>query len=66
MEEAYLDMATALVGTGPAFSFIFFEAKVDAGVHMGFPRDTARKMVMKTVEGSQSFFLNVGKYVITR
>ncbi|GAF93454.1 unnamed protein product, partial [marine sediment metagenome] len=36
-EEYYLDMATALSGTGPAYVFLFMEAMVDAGVHLGFP-----------------------------
>ncbi len=36
-EETYLDMATALSGTGPAYVFMFMEAMVDAGVHLGFP-----------------------------
>jgi pyrroline-5-carboxylate reductase len=51
-DEQYLDMATALVGSGPAFTLLFMEAMIDAGVHMGFPRDTAKKLVQKTVEGS--------------
>ncbi len=40
-DEAYLDMATALSGTGPAYVFLFMEAMIDAGVHMGFPRRIA-------------------------
>jgi len=34
-DEDYLDMATALSGTGPAYIFLFMEAMVDAG---GTPR----------------------------
>ncbi len=41
-EENYLDMATALSGTGPAYVFLFMEAMVDAGVHLGFPRQDFR------------------------
>lgn len=50
-EESYLDMATALVGSGPAYIYMFMEAMIDTGVHMGFPRETAEKLVLKTVEG---------------
>ncbi|HEX9331310.1 MAG TPA: pyrroline-5-carboxylate reductase, partial [Anaerolineales bacterium] len=42
-DESYLDMATALSGTGPAYVFLFTEALIDAGVHMGFPRRIAEQ-----------------------
>lgn len=51
-EEAQLDMATALSGTGPTYVFMFMEALVDAGVHLGFPRRVAQQLVLQTVEGS--------------
>ncbi len=51
-DEGYLDMATALSGTGPAYVFLFMEALIDAGVHMGFSRRVAQKLVLQTVEGS--------------
>src|SRR5690606_26261606 len=40
-DEKFLDMATALSGTGPAYIFLFMEALIDAGVHMGFSRRDA-------------------------
>lgn len=57
-EENYLDMATALSGTGPAYVFLFMEAMVDAGVHLGFPRRIAEQLVIQTVRGSVEFYLN--------
>lgn len=51
-DEGYLDMATALSGTGPAYVFLFIEAMIDAGVHMGFARHLAEEMVLQTIEGS--------------
>ncbi len=51
-DEVYLDMATALSGTGPAYVFLFIEAMIDAGVHMGFARHIAEEMVLQTIEGS--------------
>lgn len=55
-EESYLDMATALSGTGPAYVFLFMEAMVDAGVHLGFPRRIAEHLVAQTVRGSVDFY----------
>lgn len=55
-EESYLDMATALSGTGPAYVFLFMEALVDAGVHLGFPRRIAEQLVIQTVRGSVDYY----------
>ncbi len=55
--EGDLDMATALSGTGPAYVFLFMEALIDAGVHMGFSRRVAEKLVLQTVKGSVDFAL---------
>lgn len=54
-EENYLDMATALSGTGPAYVFLFMEALVDAGVHLGFSRRVAQRLVKQTILGSALF-----------
>ncbi len=55
-EENYLDMATALSGTGPLYVFLFMEALIDAGVHMGFPRRIAEQLVVKTITGSVDYY----------
>lgn len=55
-DEHYLDMATALSGTGPAYVFMFMEAMIDAGVHMGFPRRIAEQLVVQTIRGSVDFY----------
>jgi pyrroline-5-carboxylate reductase len=54
-DENYLDMATALSGTGPAYVFMFMEAMIDAGVHMGFSRRIAEQLVMQTMRGSVEY-----------
>jgi pyrroline-5-carboxylate reductase len=51
-DEKYLGMATALSGSGPAYVFLFIEALVDAGVHIGLPRDMAQELVTQTILGS--------------
>lgn len=55
-DEYFLDMATALSGTGPAYVFLFMEAMVDAGVHLGFPRRVAEELVAQTVRGSVDYY----------
>jgi len=55
-EETYIDMATAVSGTGPAYIFLFLEAMIDAGVHLGLPRRIAEKMVVQTIKGSIAYY----------
>lgn len=62
-DEDYLDMATALSGTGPAYVFLFMEAMVDAGVHLGFPRRIAEALVVQTVRGSVAFYESSPKHL---
>ena len=61
-DEHYLDMATALSGSGPAYVFIFMEALIDAGVHMGFPRRIAEQLVLQTLKGSAEFYAQAEKH----
>ncbi|MEA2531968.1 MAG: pyrroline-5-carboxylate reductase [Thermomicrobiales bacterium] len=62
-EEKYVDMATALSGTGPTYVFLMMEALIDAGVHMGFPRRIAEEIVLQTVAGSVAFARASGKHM---
>ena len=51
-DEKYIDMATALSGSGPAYVFMFLEAMIDAGVYIGLSRDISSKLAIQTVLGS--------------
>jgi len=55
-DEEYVEKATALSGTGPSYVYLFMEALVDAGVHLGFPRRIAETMVIETLRGSVEFY----------
>ncbi len=54
-DEKYLDMATAVNGTGPTYVFLVLEALIDAAVHLGFSRDVAHDMVIEMMRGSILF-----------
>ena len=62
-QEDYLDMTTALSGSGPGYVFLFIEAMVDAGVHMGFSRRIAEQLVIQTMLGSVNYLQESGKHV---
>jgi pyrroline-5-carboxylate reductase len=55
-DESYLDMATALSGTGPAYVYMFMEAMIDAGVHLGFSRRVSEQLVLQTIKGSVAYY----------
>ena len=60
-DEKYLDMATAVSGSGPAYVFLFVEALVDAARHIGLPQDMAQELVLETLLGSGHFLQKSGK-----
>lgn len=62
-DEAYLDMTTALSGSGPGYVFMMMEAMIDAGVHLGFSRRIAEQLVFQTMIGSVNYAIESGKHV---
>lgn len=62
-EESYLDMATALSGSGPGYVFMMMEALIDAGVHLGFSRRIAEQLVAQTMLGSVKYAMQADKHV---
>ena len=59
-DEAFVAMATALSGTGPTYLFAVMEALIDAGVHLGFPRELAHDLVVALVGEFRTAGTDVG------
>ena len=60
-DEGYIDMATAVSGSGPAYFFLVVESLIDAAVEIGLPRDMARELVLQTMLGSGHFIQKSGE-----
>jgi pyrroline-5-carboxylate reductase len=60
-DEKYIDMATAVSGSGPAYFFLMVEALVDAAAGIGLPRDMALALVLETMLGSGHLIQRSGK-----
>lgn len=59
-DESYIDMATAVSGSGPAYVFAFIESLVEAGVYLGMTRDMALTLSVQTVLGSAQLVSETG------
>ena len=62
ISENLIDAASALSGSGPAFTYMFIEAMAVAGVKCGLPRNKALKYAAQTVLGSGMHLLKTGKH----
>jgi pyrroline-5-carboxylate reductase len=61
-DEKFIDMATAVSGSGPAYIYLIIEALTDAALHIGLPRHQAEELVLQTVLGSALFLEASGKH----
>jgi pyrroline-5-carboxylate reductase len=59
--EKYLDMATAVSGSGPAYFFLLAESVIDAAERIGLPRKAAEELVLQTMLGSAHLMQESGK-----
>ena len=60
-QEDKLDAITGISGSGPAYSFIFIDSLIDAGVKQGLTKDEAKLLAVQTVWGSCSMLLESDK-----
>jgi pyrroline-5-carboxylate reductase len=62
--EAYQDAVTAISGSGPAYLFFVVEAMIEAGVHLGLPRDLSTELVVQTMLGSAKLLRESGEHPV--
>lgn len=60
--EGYLDMATAVSGSGPGYVYLLVEAFIDAAVALGFRREVASQLAVYTFLGSARYLEETGKH----
>ena len=60
-DEEYINMATAVSGSGPAYIFLFVESLAVAAVRIGLPRKMAEELVLQTLLGSGHLIQKSGK-----
>ena len=60
-DEKYIDMATAVSGSGPAYFFLMVEALTEAAIEIGLPPDKAQELVVQTMLGSGRFIEQSGE-----
>ncbi|MFH0941456.1 MAG: pyrroline-5-carboxylate reductase dimerization domain-containing protein, partial [Chloroflexota bacterium] len=60
-DEDFIDKATAVSGSGPAYLFLFVEALAAAAEGLGFSPEVASEMVLQTVLGSSRYLAESGR-----
>ena len=53
-DEEFIDLATAISGSGPAYVFAFIESLINAAVSIGMPIEMAETLVKETFAGSSN------------
>jgi len=62
LDEKYLNLATGLVGSGPAYIYHFIDALADAGVRLGLPKDVSLLLAAQTTLGSAKMVIETGEH----
>ncbi len=64
LDEGYLNLATGLVGSGPAYIYLIIDALADAGVRLGLPKDVSITLAAQTTLGAAKMVVETGEHPI--
>lgn len=64
LDEKYLNLATGLVGSGPAYLFLVIDALADAGVRLGLPKDISILLAAQTTLGAAKMVVETGEHPV--
>jgi pyrroline-5-carboxylate reductase len=62
VDEAHMDIVTAVAGSGPAFVFVMIDALADGAVRLGLRRDAAVAMAAQMVQGAARMVVQTGTH----
>lgn len=62
LDEKYLNLATGLVGSGPAYIYLIIEALADAGVRLGLPKDVSILLAAQTTLGAAKMVVETSEH----
>jgi pyrroline-5-carboxylate reductase len=62
LDEKYINLATGLVGSGPAYIYLIIEALADAGVRLGLPKDVSILLAAQTTLGAAKMVVETGEH----
>ena len=62
LDEKYINAATALHGSSPAYIYMMIETMANSGVKHGIPKDISLKLAAKATEGAARMVLETGEH----
>lgn len=62
VKEDYLDIISALSGSGPAYIYVMISALADGAVKCGLPRDLAQSLAANMIGGAAKMVTQSGKH----
>lgn len=64
LDEKYINAATAIHSSSPAFIYMLIDAMADAGLKYGIDKKTAKILAAKAVEGSAKMVLSSDEHIM--